>query len=159
MADQQVFSGMQPPPQGQKPSAAPAHPVKKQPATSDMLEKVTHGVNNMGASLRILEERFSLMRNKTQVTEESMIELQKGLSKDLKLLNDDITELKHELKDILDKMRLIDAEMKNLTKKDELKILERYLDMWQPMNFITRAELDRLLEDLKPAQPRRNHEE
>jgi hypothetical protein len=64
-------------------------------------------------------------------------------------MNEDITELKHQLKDIIDKLRLIDSEMKNLSKKEELKVLERYLDMWQPMNFVTRNELDRMVDEKK----------
>jgi hypothetical protein len=122
---------------------------KRQAVDAQLFEKVTKDVNTIGTNLRILEERYSLMRNKSQVTEESMIELERGMSKDIKSINDDITELKHQLKDIIDKLRLIDAEMKNLTKREEFKVLEHYLDMWQPMGFVTRAELDRMIAQKK----------
>ncbi|MBN2142407.1 hypothetical protein JW711_03685 [Candidatus Woesearchaeota archaeon] len=133
-----------PPPPPQRPSAKP---VKKMPATMDAFEKMGKDVNTIGANLRILEERFVLMRNKSQVSEGGMIELERGLSKDLKMINDDILDLKHELKDIMDKLMLINNEMKNLTKKEEFKVIERYLDMWQPMEFLTRKEFDRLIEE------------
>jgi hypothetical protein len=132
----------------QQPQPSQAH-GKKQTIDAQMFERISKDVNTIGANLRILEERYSLMRNKSQVTEESMIDLEKDLSKDLKMLNEDITDLKHELKDIIDKLRLIDAEMKNLTKKEDFKVVERYLDMWQPMEFVTRNELDRLIEEKK----------
>ena len=143
--------GLPPPPSlGQAP---PKPQGKRQLVDSQMLEKATKDVNTIGANLRILEERYSLMRNKSQVTEESMIELEKGLAKDIKSLNDEITDLKHELKDIMDKMRLIDSEMKSLTRKEEFKVLEKYLDMWQPMDFVTRAEIGRLIEQARRMQP------
>lgn len=130
-----------------RPMAAPPPPVhqKRQVVDFESFQKVAKDVNTVAANLRILEERFSLMRNRSQVTESSMIDLERSAAKDLKSLNDDITDLKHDLKDILDKLRLIDSEMKNLTRREEFKVAERYLDMWQPMEFVTRAELERLL--------------
>ncbi len=131
-----------------RPQMPPIQPKpKKQQIDPAMVEHVAKSVNAVGANLRILEERYALMRNRNQVAEEGMVELQRSLNKDFKNLSDEITDLKHSLKEIVDSLRLIDAEMKNLVKKEELKVLDRYLDFWQPMNFVTRDELDRIALD------------
>lgn len=137
-----------------EPSLYPNQPIpeehaRKQSADMDMLNRISKNVNNLAASLRIIEERYSTLRNKSQVSEQNIIELEKDVTADIKLLSDDVTDLKRDIKDIKDKLTLMKAEMKNLVNKNDFKIMERYLDMWQPMNFVTRNELNKLLQDKK----------
>lgn len=136
----------------QKPLAPQAH-QRKQPVSPELFEKLAKDVNTTAANLRIMEERYALMRNKSQLSEQSIIDLDRGMTNDIKLLSDDMTELKHELRDIMDKVRLIDQEMRNLVDKNEFRVIERYVDMWQPMSFVTRNELNKLLADKQQKKP------
>lgn len=139
----------------QRPGAPPPPPppgmqhAKKQAVDPEMFDKMAKGVNSMAANLRILEERYNLMRSKSQLSEQNMISLEKSVNKDFKVLSDELTELKHSINDLMDKLRLISEELKNLVDKDEFRVLDRYLDMWQPMNFVTHNELARMLEEKK----------
>ncbi len=145
----------------QRPGAPPPPPppgmqhAKKQAVDPDMFEKVAKGVNSMAANLRILEERYSLMRNKGQLSEQNMISLEKSVNKDFKMLSDELTELKHSINDLTDKLRLISEEIKNLVDKDDFRVLDRYLDMWQPMNFVTHDELKRMLDERRREEEER----
>lgn len=125
--------------------------VRKQSADSELIGRISKNVNNTAASLRILEERYSTLRNKSQVSEQNIIDLEKEVTEDIKMLSEDLVELKREMNDLKDKLRLISGEITNLVNKNEFKVMERYLDMWQPMNFVTRDELNRLLEEKKKA--------
>jgi hypothetical protein len=127
-------------------SPAPPPPSKKQPVDADVVGRVSKNVNSLAANLRILEERYATLRNKSQVSEQGIISLEKEVRSDIKMLSGDVLELKRDINDIKDKLRLIGAELKNLVNKDEFRVMERYLDMWQPMNFVTRNELNKLLE-------------
>jgi hypothetical protein len=141
--DNSYSKPMPPPPPPPGPGAIP----KKKPAASpEMFEKLSSTANSLAANLRILEERYSLMRSKSQLSEQSMIELEKSVTKDIKSLSDELTDLKHEVNDLMDKLRLISEELRNLVEKDDFRVLEKYVDMWQPMNFVTRNELMKLLE-------------
>ena len=126
--------------------AAPPEHQKKQSPEVELFGKISKNVNNVAASLRILEERYSNLRNRSQVSEQSTIELEKEVTKDIKMLTEELIDLKRDLNDIREKLGLISAEMTNLVNKNEFKVMERYLDMWQPMNFVTRNELNKLLE-------------
>ena len=127
-------------------AAPPQEHPKKQSAEVELFGKISKNVNNVAASLRILEERYSNLRNRSQVSEQSTIELEKEVTKDIKMLTEELIDLKRGLSDIKEKLGLISAEMTNLVNKNEFKVMERYLDMWQPMNFVTRNELNKLLE-------------
>ena len=138
MAEPSLYPTQTPPPTG---------PVRKQSPDSALFIRISKNVNNIAASLRILEERYSTLRNRGQVADQHIIELDKDVRNDIKLLSEGLVELKREMEDIKDKLRLISGEMRNLVKKDEFRVMERYVDMWQPMNFITRNELNKLLEE------------
>lgn len=125
---------------------SPEEHVRKQSADAEFLGRISKNVNSIAASLKILEERYSTLRNRGQVSEQNLIELEKEITRDVKTLSEDLVEIKREADDVKDKLRLISAEMTNLVDKNDFKVMERYLDMWQPMNFITRDELNKLLE-------------
>jgi uncharacterized protein YoxC len=127
----------------------PQQAVKKQPPDFEAFNNISRSVNNVAANLRILEERYSTLRNKSQVSEQSMIGMEKEIRGDIRLLSDDLLDLKRSLNDIKDKLRLISGEITNLVKKNDFKVVERYVDMWQPMNFVTRNELNNMLEEAK----------
>lgn len=123
--------------------------VKKQSADSELIGRVSKKVNSLAASMHILEERYATLRNRAQVSEENMIDMEKELSKDLKVMSGDLVDMKKQIADVREKLELISEEMSKLVEKDEFRVLEKYLDMWQPMNFVTRNELAKMVKELE----------
>ena len=64
-------------------------------------------------------------------------------------MNLEITELKRSIEEIKEKIELIIREIPNLAAKDELDVLKKYIQMWEPLNFVTRDELDKRLKEDK----------
>jgi hypothetical protein len=143
MVEPNMYHGNAPPPDDR---------ARRPTPDADFIGKISKNVNNVAANLRIMEERYANLRNKSQVSEQNMIAFEKELRNDIKFLSEDMVDLKRELNDIRDKLRLISSEMKNLVNKNDFKIMERYVDLWQPMNFVTRAELNRWIADKDKAE-------
>ncbi|MBW2989909.1 hypothetical protein KY358_06350 [Candidatus Woesearchaeota archaeon] len=97
--------------------------------------------------LRVLEERYSNLQSEIRVTEENMISRGKRLTKDIKALISDITELRHEINEIKDKVLMIIKELDRYAKKDDFKVLQRYIEMWEPMNFVTHKEVSEIIDE------------
>lgn len=135
------------------PSFVPSQPptpeehLRRQNIDVEMIGRISKSLNSLASNLRILEERYSNLRDRLQVSEQNIIMMDKELRSDLKMLSEDVLELKREINDINDKLRIISSEIKNLVNKHEFKVVERYIDLWQPMNFVTRNELKKLLEE------------
>ena len=98
----------------------PQQAVKKPAPDFEAFNNISRNVNNVAANLRILEERYSTLRNKSQVSEQSMISMEKDIRGDIRLLSDDLLDLKRNLNDIKDKLRLISGEINNLVKKEDM---------------------------------------
>ncbi|MBN2459315.1 hypothetical protein JXB28_03435 [Candidatus Woesearchaeota archaeon] len=138
MVDPSFVAGQPPPPEEH---------LRKQDVDIEMVGRIAKSVNSLAANLRILEERYSNLRGRLQASEQGIIAMDKDIRADVKLLSDDTVEVKRDINDIKDKLRLISSEIKNLVSKNDFKVVERYLDIWQPMNFVTRAELKKMLEE------------
>ena len=66
----------------------------------------------------------------------------------MSLLNDDMTEIRGTLGKIEDKVLLIIKELKLCAKKDEVQLLKKYVNLWEPINFVTRKEVEHIIESV-----------
>jgi hypothetical protein len=101
---------------------------------------------NVSRRLRILEERYLNLRKKTQVSDQNMLSVQKNVSKELRATHDEMLEFRRDFMDLKDKVKLIVRELKTSAKSDELEIIKKYVNLWEPINFVTRGEVDTIVE-------------
>lgn len=131
-----------------KPAQQAPLPEKKVPV-SDVPEGVTNDFHEVMRRLRLIEERFSGLRKKTQFTEQSMLKDVKDLNTDIRDLNENMSELRNEISDLSEKMAKLAEEIKNAVNKSEFNVLVKYMNYWQPMSFITKKEAEKMLLELK----------
>jgi len=117
-----------------------------------MFSGLNEQINNLTRRIRILEERYSNVRKKTQVTDQNMIEDVKSLSTDIKLINQDVSELKKQMSDFNEKTVILLDEIKQSVKKHEFMEFEKYINLWEPMNFLTYEQAVKLIKDYKENQ-------
>ncbi len=103
--------------------------------------------------LRVLEERYTNLQTELRVTEENMIRRGKKVTTDIKTLTLDINELRKEINDIKDKVLMIIKELQSCAKREDVKVLQKYIEMWEPMNFVTHKEVEEIIDE-KLAQKR-----
>jgi predicted RNase H-like nuclease (RuvC/YqgF family) len=69
------------------------------------------------------------------------------LTKEIKMVNDELVELKREREHLHEKMGLIIKELKVTAGKEEVLTLKKYIDLWNPMHFATQKDVERLIEE------------
>lgn len=104
--------------------------------------EVINQLDDSSRRLRILEERYTNLQTKTQVMEQNMLNRNKHLSTEIKTVDSDIHELKREIIDIKNKVLMLIKEMQNMAKKEEIKVLQKYVNMWEPVKFVTQSEVE-----------------
>ncbi|MBU4283677.1 MAG: hypothetical protein KJ968_01095 [Nanoarchaeota archaeon] len=104
---------------------------------------ISNIVNSLNRRLRVLEERHSQIQRKTEVIEDNMINRHKEVSENIKKINLDIKELKRDFEDIKDNMKLLIKEVGSRAKKEDVDVIQKYIDLWNPTNFVTNRELDK----------------
>ena len=104
-------------------------------------------ISDLNARVRALENRYNLLAERLLVVNQNMIEEYKKLIKEIRLINSELKELRNESLSTKEATKNIIREMETFAKKDEVKVLERYIEMWSPFNFVTDEELQKLLEE------------
>lgn len=99
----------------------------------------------MATRLKILEERYVTLRKKSQLSEQNIIEAEKEHFSEMQLLNENLLELKKTLKDVLEKISMLGDEVNNFAKKTDMITLQRYVEFWEPIDFVTRKEVNNFL--------------
>jgi hypothetical protein len=95
----------------------------------------------------MLEERHNDLTRKVQLIDKNLLDERTRFSKEIKVINSDILGLKRELHDLSTNVDLIISELKTCARKDELDALSKYIDLWEPLNFVSRNEVNKIVKE------------
>ncbi len=114
------------------------------PAISD---EIKDEVNGIARRLKLLEEHFTILRRKADVNEHNLMSRTKNFSADIKTIHSEMSDLRQTLNKIEDKVLVMIKEFQLTAKKEDLDILKKYVDMWSPIRFVTREEVDKIVQE------------
>ncbi len=117
--------------------------------TKEGLSELSQDVANLSRRMMVMEERYSNVRKKMQLTENSLLKLSKDITKEVRALSSEQTDYRREFMDLRDKVRLVVKELQDCAKSDEVRTLTTYLELWEPVHFVTRNEVDKELSQLR----------
>ena len=129
-----------------------------QPQGQD-LSGVTSDINSISRRLKLLEEGITNLRRFFQVTEENIIAKNKHYSAELKTVNSDISEIRKEIQEIKDKLMLVIKELQSVARKDEVKVLEKYINLWNPVKFVSQNEIEDIINEVLDKREKAKKEE
>lgn len=102
--------------------------------------------------LRINESRIANLRERLVVTDNNVVEEFRRMSEQIKELNTELKQVKADMFRLKETLKDVIKEMNSFASSQELKVLERYINTWNPLNFMTEKEVLSLIkENAKPA--------
>lgn len=105
-------------------------------------------VNNASRRIKMLEERYTNMRSKFQVLEQNMLHKNKTFFTEIKSINLEMVETKKEINELKDKIMILIKELDSFARKDSVEILRKYIDLWNPVNFATKNEVEDIVREV-----------
>ncbi len=102
-------------------------------------------IAELNTRLRILESKYSLFGERLLVINQNMIAEYKKLTREIKNLNDDMMHLKNEVVELREAMTKVLKELESFAKKEQVKVLEKYINMWNPLHFVTEKEVAKMI--------------
>jgi len=132
--------------QGQQPT----HPglFHKNISQQPDLKSFTEDLGNFNRRMRLLEESLTNTRRALQVTEQNMLGKNKMFATEIRTLTSDLGDMKNEIAQIKEKIVDVIRELKEAAKRDELKILEKYINFWNPVKFVTHNEVEDVVKEI-----------
>ena len=127
--------------QFQPPASEPTPEQRDNPEVSQLAGIIT----DLDRRLRVLEERYANLRKKLQLTDQNLIEGERSFSKEIRHLNDESLQLKKQVNDFNDKILTFSDELQTTANKRDVKVIEKYLALWDPKNFATKKQVKEYL--------------
>jgi hypothetical protein len=123
-----------------------AQPHKSAP--SPEIHSLIQEVRQIDRRLRMLEERYTNVIRKTQVTDQNMLQSHKKIHVEMKAAESEVTELHRKINVLQETVGLAIQEIKDCARKQEIDVLKKYLELWQPVKFVTQNQVERIVEDV-----------
>jgi histidyl-tRNA synthetase len=93
-----------------------------------------------------LETKVNNLTREVDSIKNDFIRKTNDLKSEFKTLNSDLLEFKHKHEKTVEKMDLIVKELKQTAGQEEVQTLKKYLELWNPMNFVSQRDLERTLD-------------
>lgn len=93
-----------------------------------------------------VESKVNTLVREVDVLKNDYIKKHNDLKRDLKIFNDDILTLKRAQDQAQQKMDLVIKELKQTAGVGEVSVLKKYIEYWNPLNFVTQKDLDRVVQ-------------
>ncbi len=119
---------------------------KQAPAPQDA--EMLNDLANLTRRLRVMEEQYTNIRRRISVLDENMLSYGKKLKDEVNVVNSDFSELKKAIEEMDDKLILVIRELKRAANKQEVEVLKKYISIWEPLNFVTRSEVEKIIADI-----------
>lgn len=136
------------PPGGVVGSAKLSSPTKEGPGMhATDLKIVRDELSNITRRLKLVEERIVSLRSKSTMIEDNIMNEKHHVDKEIKDVGLQIKENKVVNAQMRDDVLLIIKELQTLAKKDKVEALEKYIDLWSPIRYVSQTEVEKLIED------------
>jgi hypothetical protein len=132
----------------EKPKPAGGGLFGNKPATSAVqpnFNDINTNVANLSRRLRIIEERQVSARERLNVTDSNMLASSKKLRDEMKASIEQVKDVWKEVESIKSDIKLIIKDLQTCAKAQDVKVLERYVQMWEPIKYVSRDEVSRMI--------------
>lgn len=118
---------------------------RKQRSPAEAAQESIDATRDISRRLRILEEQYTNVRKNIQVTDQSTIKTAKDMKNDVAVFHSELNEIKSDINELKDELKLIVAELKETAKKEDVMVIDRYLNLWEPVKFTTQKDVENIV--------------
>ena len=120
---------------------------KKPEQSAPQISALLSQVSEMSRRLRLLESRSTDLNRKIEVNEKNMLTERKRFNQELKTMDSEILELKRTVDESKTKIDVVVSELENFAPKEDIESLKKYIELWEPVNFATREEVEKMIKE------------
>ena len=109
------------------------------------LEDEYNSFIDFNSKLKSLESKYNLSRDRLFVINQNMIDQYKISSSELRFVKDELKNMKTDINAVKEALTEISRELSKFVKKEEVKVIEKYVSLWDPLKFVTEDQLKEYL--------------
>jgi len=99
---------------------------------------------NYNTTIRDLEERQRILKDRLLLIGQNLIEIKEKSAEDILEIKKDLEVMKQNIEKIKSFLESISSEFSNFARKEDLEILAKQAKMFQPLELVTKKDLEKL---------------
>ncbi len=104
---------------------------------------------NINRRVRIVEDQLATLRSHIDMLDSNLVEKHKSNIDDIKEMQASIREVKVAIKDNKEMFDRIINRLNDFASKENVKVLERYINFWNPLHYVTKRVVEDLIKENK----------
>ena len=104
-------------------------------------------LTDLNTKIKDLDEKNSLLNEKTLLLGQSLLKQEDHIMKEMAILKDELRDLRNDFERLKEGVNHIVHESANFARKEELKVLDRYMKIWEPLKFVKEDEVKRMISE------------
>ena len=108
----------------------------------------TQAMNELANRLRVLEGKHGTYAEKLLVMNQNMIEEYKKTMSEIKLVRQDLVNVNKDIENVKNVVKHLSDEAGKFASSQDVKVLQKYVDYWNPMNFMTEKDVLLLVDEI-----------
>jgi len=112
-----------------------------------LMEEQSNVVSDINSKFRNLESKNNMLAENLLAVNQNTIEEYKRIYKEIEIINTDIKGLREDLFNLKQTLKGFLNEVDFFAKKNDIKVLEKYINLWNPIEFVKENDVDKLIEE------------
>lgn len=122
------------------------------PPTAGGEKGPTEQINALNSRIRMFEETLSEFRKRIIFIEQNIVAYHKKAIGDIKTLSNELLDEKKTIVMLEDRILTLIKEIKLLAKKEDVEVIKKYVELLNPMKYVTAERVEQLLKEMLEEQ-------
>ncbi len=109
--------------------------------------------------LKLFESQLDNLREHLEFIDKDLVEKHRAALDQIKSVTDELEAFKSESDNIKKSLARVSDRTSSFASRDSVKVLEKYINLWEPLNYVTREEVEKIIgngERRKAGRPRKS---
>lgn len=140
----------------QRPTAPKSLFSHRSPEMEHLKLRLRDQTSDFSNRLKLIENRISVLRNHLNIIDTSLIEKHKATISELRTVEGNVRNLRADVDEIKNLAERLIKRLEDFASKEEVKVLERYVELWQPLKYVTHSEIEAIVKNILKEKEQKN---
>jgi len=122
--------------------------ASKKPAGPPPTAAPNEELATLARRLRLLEERYGRVENNLRNIEDHLNDLTRDFSRMLNKIKSTVDESNSRIDEMQDRMLVFIKELEMLSKKEDVDVIKKYIQYWDPVKFVQARQVEKIVKDV-----------
>jgi archaellum component FlaC len=119
------------------------------PTEEENVSSISALFGEFSRRLTDMEENFRMLKDRLLAVSKTMLSHTEKVNKDVLALREEVREIRNELDRLRETVEHVVAESSEFARREELKMIERYAKVFEPLHYTTEEDVRRIIKEEK----------